>query len=113
MPPLCVTHSSKGPTHACARRYRRIHADEPLGPVYGAGFISSGLWGYSRHPNYFCEVSLWWAFYLFSIAAGLPLLNWCACAVSAAAAATTTITTTTVSATASTTATAMQWRHVV
>jgi len=27
----------------------------------------------SRHPNYFCEVSLWWAFYLFSIpATGVP-----------------------------------------
>lgn len=56
-------------------KYRRIHAKEPLGP-YSRGFITSGLWRYSRHPNYFCEVSLWWVFYLFSIAAGEALLNW-------------------------------------
>jgi steroid 5-alpha reductase family enzyme len=56
-------------------KYRRIKAGEPAGP-YASGFIETGLWAFSRHPNYFCEVSLWWAFYLFSIAAGEPLLNW-------------------------------------
>ena len=48
---------------------------EPLGE-YARGFIETGLWSLSRHPNYFFEVSLWWAFYLFSIGAGLPLVNW-------------------------------------
>ena len=56
-------------------KYRRIHAKQPLGP-YAHGFIDTGLWAYSRHPNYFCEVSMWWAFYLFTLAAGLPLINW-------------------------------------
>ena len=56
-------------------KYRRRAAGEPAGE-YARGFIESGLWAYSRHPNYFCEVSLWWAFYLFSIAAGAPLINW-------------------------------------
>lgn len=96
-------------------KYRRIRAQEPLGP-YSKGFIDTGLWAYSvrqrwqsnelslgavgtspqpltertsavlllvcpraalqRHPNYFCEVSMWWAFYLFTLAAGLPLVNW-------------------------------------
>ena len=57
-------------------KYRRLAASEPLGPIYGKGFVHTGLWALSRHPNYFCEVSLWWAFYLFSIAAGHPLVNW-------------------------------------
>ncbi|EOD25086.1 hypothetical protein EMIHUDRAFT_206176 [Emiliania huxleyi CCMP1516] len=57
-------------------KYRRLRAKEPLGAEFGRGFLCSGLWRYSRHPNYFCEVAIWWAFYLFSLAAGLPLVNW-------------------------------------
>lgn len=56
-------------------KYRRKAAGEDLGP-YARGFIATGLWAYSRHPNYFCEVSMWWAFYLFSIPATGRCLNW-------------------------------------
>lgn len=58
-------------------KYRRKKAGEPLGPFYGRGFIQHGLWAISRHPNYFCEVSMWWTFYMFSIAASPEQpLNW-------------------------------------
>jgi steroid 5-alpha reductase family enzyme len=41
-----------------------------------AGFITTGLFQYSRHPNFFCEQAMWWTYYVFSIAAGAGWLNW-------------------------------------
>lgn len=32
--------------------------------------LDSGLWRYSRHPNYFGEALLWWGFWLFALPAG-------------------------------------------
>jgi steroid 5-alpha reductase family enzyme len=32
--------------------------------------LDTGLWRYSRHPNYFGECLVWWGFYLVALAAG-------------------------------------------
>lgn len=36
--------------------------------------MKSGLWAYSRHPNYLGEITFWWGLYLFALAAGWQ--NW-------------------------------------
>lgn len=32
--------------------------------------LDTGLWRYTRHPNYFGDAAVWWAYALFSVAAG-------------------------------------------
>lgn len=32
--------------------------------------LTTGVWRYTRHPNYFGEAALWWGFYCFALAAG-------------------------------------------
>lgn len=61
-------------------KYRRKGAGESLQDGdFKRGFITSGVWGYSRHPNYFAEVSMWWAFYLFAVAASGEWVNIALC----------------------------------
>ena len=38
--------------------------------------VLATLWGRSRHPNYFGEQCIWASFYLFSIGAGMGIVNW-------------------------------------
>lgn len=54
--------------HKAAQKLR----GEPIEP----GFLSSGLFRYSRHPNYFCEISQWWVFSAFAYAASGTWLHW-------------------------------------
>ena len=44
-------------------RFRRSGA--PQGAV-----LDTGLWRYTRHPNYFGEALVWWGFYLLALSAG-------------------------------------------
>jgi len=39
-------------------------------PANRGKVLDAGLWAYTRHPNYFGDACIWWAFYLFAFAAG-------------------------------------------
>lgn len=39
-------------------------------PANQGQVLNTGVWRYSRHPNYFGECCIWWAFYLFALATG-------------------------------------------
>ncbi len=45
------------------------------GELLDPPFCTTGLFRYSRHPNFFCEQTIWWAFYLYSVAATGEWLN--------------------------------------
>ena len=51
---------------------RKIEAGEPVEQP----FFNAGLYAWSRHPNYFCEMGMWWVFYLFAVAASGEWLHW-------------------------------------
>ncbi len=59
-----------------AAKKARIADGQPLDGELAKGFVHTGLWARSRHPNYFAEQGLWVAFYLFSVAASGQWLNW-------------------------------------
>ena len=39
-------------------------------PASRGRVLQSGLWRYTRHPNYFGELCMWWAFWMFAVPAG-------------------------------------------
>ena len=45
---------------------RRFIAD----PANAGAVLDRGLWRFSRHPNYFGECCIWWAFYCLALSAG-------------------------------------------
>jgi steroid 5-alpha reductase family enzyme len=53
--------------------HQRKRAATDAGQPIGIGFLSSGLFRYSRHPNYFFEQLQWWVVFGFAVvAAGSP-----------------------------------------
>lgn len=44
-------------------------------PANKEKLIQTGLWKYTRHPNYFGEVILWWGIWLFTIGVGQAWLG--------------------------------------
>ena len=39
-------------------------------PANKGRVLQTGIWRYTRHPNYFGDATQWWSYYLFSLAAG-------------------------------------------
>jgi steroid 5-alpha reductase family enzyme len=39
-------------------------------------FLQSGLWRFSRHPNFFCEQAQWWTLAFFGVVAAGSILQW-------------------------------------
>jgi steroid 5-alpha reductase family enzyme len=39
-------------------------------PANRGKVLQTGVWRYSRHPNYFGDAAQWWAYYLIALAAG-------------------------------------------
>ena len=57
-------------------KYKLIRENKELFGNYKKGFIDTGLWKFSRHPNYTCEQLIWITFYFFSVSATGEFLNW-------------------------------------
>lgn len=47
---------------------KRFRAD----PASHGKVLDSGIWSWSRHPNYFGDFLMWWGFFVLGIAAGAP-----------------------------------------
>lgn len=59
-----------------SKKYKLINSKQKLIGNFKKGFIDTGLWKYSRHPNYTCEQLIWVTFYFFSVSASGKVLNW-------------------------------------
>ena len=67
--------------HATPSKSTRSHSRQSSLPSYcqpadlKRGFITGGLFRYSRHPNFACEQAIWCLFYFFGCIATVPLLR--------------------------------------
>ena len=57
-------------------KYAKLKSGESKSDEEAQGFISSGLWKLSRHPNYFAEQSIWVMIYVFGVVATGAYVNW-------------------------------------
>ena len=51
------------------RFHRAKQARKEAGEAEPKGFLDEGMWAWSRHPNFFCEIGQWWMVLLFAVAA--------------------------------------------
>ncbi|RKP10766.1 hypothetical protein THASP1DRAFT_10000, partial [Thamnocephalis sphaerospora] len=71
-------HQRKHAFEGAAGKQRRRSSD-PVAVVdqdVRNGFLTAGLWRYSRHPNFFCEQAIWCAVYGFGTAATGQWVRW-------------------------------------
>ncbi|MDW4571538.1 DUF1295 domain-containing protein [Microbacterium sp. M3] len=69
-----------GETVADQQQWNFHRAKKAAGGTLEPGFVTTGLFAYSRHPNFFFEQAQWWAFYALGavalVADGGGWLNW-------------------------------------
>jgi steroid 5-alpha reductase family enzyme len=51
-------------------------AEKSAGREPDPRFLQSGLFGLSRHPNYFFEIAQWWVVFFFGVIAAASVLQW-------------------------------------
>ncbi|PWC04415.1 DUF1295 domain-containing protein [Agromyces badenianii] len=56
--------------------HRWKNAERAAGRTPAPGFLQTGLFRFSRHPNFFFEQAQWWVFYAFAVAATGVWLHW-------------------------------------
>jgi steroid 5-alpha reductase family enzyme len=48
-------------------KHRLLKEGKPLPFPFSVGFNTTGLFRFSRHPNFFAEMCIWWVYYFFTI----------------------------------------------
>jgi steroid 5-alpha reductase family enzyme len=51
-------------------------AEKAAGRDPHPGFVTTGLWQFSRHPNFFFEQAQWWTLFFFGVVAAGSLWQW-------------------------------------
>jgi steroid 5-alpha reductase family enzyme len=47
--------------------------DHIKNPEMKGKLLQTGLWKYTRHPNYFGEATMWWGIFIFALIIGVPI----------------------------------------
>eukprot|EP00177_Eucheuma_denticulatum_P005349 GFKZ01009718.1.p1 GENE.GFKZ01009718.1~~GFKZ01009718.1.p1 ORF type:complete len:342 (+),score=24.69 GFKZ01009718.1:210-1235(+) len=71
-------HTRKQKWHSLSADEREKRASAGDGWEERDGFAQTGLFAWSRHPNFFAEMAIWCSFYLFSVSASGFWINWTA-----------------------------------
>ncbi len=65
-----------GETIADQQQWRFHQAKKAGGADFRPRFLSTGLWRFSRHPNFFFEQAQWWALFFFGAVAAGSVAQW-------------------------------------
>jgi len=82
-PGLCVLLLAANPPsdYQTAKKLYQTSAKVPNGHSQAEmdrGFVTAGLWAYSRHPNFAAEQTIWFVLYQWSCYASKALYSWAA-----------------------------------
>jgi len=65
-----------GETLADQQQWDFQQAKRAGGPEFRPRFVQTGMWRYSRHPNYFFELAQWWTLFFMGVVAAGSILQW-------------------------------------